>query len=58
MDIERPEWLDDWLRWPDLDAVSAGHLFFIPPDYLQRHTPRALQGARQMCQYLDQARNH
>jgi iron complex transport system substrate-binding protein len=58
MDIERPEWLDDWLRWPDLDAVSAGNLFFIPPDYLQRHTPRALEGARQMCQYLDQARSH
>ncbi|MCI5105516.1 MAG: cobalamin-binding protein [Pseudomonadales bacterium] len=58
MDIERPEWLDDWLRWPNLDAVSAGNLFFIPPDYLQRHTPRALEGARQMCQFLDQARSH
>lgn len=57
MDIERPEWLDDWKRWPDLTAVKAGNLFFIPPDYLQRHTPRALLGARAMCEHLDSARH-
>ena len=56
MDIERPEWLDDWLRWPSLDAVSQGNLFFVPPELLQRHTPRALQGAEMMCQQIDSAR--
>lgn len=58
MDQERPEWLDDWLQWPSLTAVAAGNLFFIPPDLLQRHTPRALQGAIQMCTYLDSVRSH
>ncbi|MBT8146082.1 MAG: cobalamin-binding protein, partial [Gammaproteobacteria bacterium] len=31
MDIARPEWLDSWENWPQLEAVSAGHLYFIPP---------------------------
>lgn len=57
MDVERPEWLDEWQSWPDLAATRAGNLFFIPPDLLQRHTLRAIQGAQQMCRYLDQARS-
>lgn len=56
MDVARPEWLDDWQRWPALDAVSRRQLYFIPPDLLQRHTPRALDGAEQMCEQLEAAR--
>ncbi len=57
MDIERPEWLDDWKRWPSLRAVAADKLFFVPPELLQRHTPRALDGAAQMCAHIDSARS-
>ena len=53
---ERPKWLDDWKRWPDLTAVTEGNLFFIIPELLQRHTPRALIGATQMCTYIERAR--
>ncbi|MEX0617388.1 MAG: cobalamin-binding protein [Pseudohongiellaceae bacterium] len=56
MDIHRPEWLDEWQRWPALEAVSLQQLHFIPPELVQRHTPRALQGARSMCEQIDQAR--
>ena len=56
MDIERPEWLDDWLRWPSINAVANNNLFFVPPELVQRHTPRALLGAAQICSQLDQAR--
>lgn len=56
MDIERPEWLDEWLRWPNLTAVSNASLFFVAPDLLQRHTPRALIGAEKMCEQIDLAR--
>lgn len=56
MDIERPEWLDEWLRWPNLAAVSSGSLFFVAPELLQRHTPRALLGAEKVCAQIDQAR--
>lgn len=56
MDIERPEWLDEWLNWEQLSAVSTSSLFFVPPELLQRHTPRALIGAERLCEQLDQAR--
>ena len=56
MDIQRPEWLDNWKRWPSLTATKLDNLHFIPPELLQRHTPRALQGAELMCRYIDQAR--
>jgi iron complex transport system substrate-binding protein len=56
MDEARPDWLDDWRRWPQLAAVKNGHLFFVPPDLLQRHTPRILDGAAQLCAALDVVR--
>jgi iron complex transport system substrate-binding protein len=56
MDEQRPEWLDDWRRWPQLDAVTRGNLFFIPPDLIQRHSPRLLDGAAMLCEQLETAR--
>lgn len=57
MDDARPEWLDDWRRWPTLTAVARNNLFFIPPDLIQRHTPRLLDGAEQLCRHLETARS-
>jgi len=56
MDEARPEWLDEWRRWPKMKAVKAGHLYFVPPDILQRHSPRILDGAEQFCLLVDRAR--
>ncbi|HNS91997.1 cobalamin-binding protein [Thauera sp.] len=53
----RPEWLDEWKRWPALAATAADNLFFVPPDLLQRHTPRILDGAQQLCTHLETARS-
>lgn len=53
----RPEWLDDWRDWSAIDAVHNEQLYFIPPELLQRHTPRIIQGAEQMCEFLAQARD-
>ena len=52
----RPEWLDDWRHWTQLTAVARDNLYFIPPDRIQRHTPRLLDGAEQMCKQLEAAR--
>jgi iron complex transport system substrate-binding protein len=52
----RPAWLDEWLRWPQLGAVSNEHLYFVPPDLIQRHTVRLLDGAQLICQQLEQVR--
>lgn len=56
MAAARPEWLDAWRAWPALRAVRTGQLHFVPPDLLQRPTPRLLTGARQLCAQLDEAR--
>ncbi|KAI5914775.1 cobalamin-binding protein [Thauera sp. 2A1] len=52
----RPEWLDQWKRWPTLAANAGGNLFFIPPDLIQRHTPRLLDGAERLCGQLEEVR--
>lgn len=56
MGESRPEWLDDWRKWTKLPAVARGNLFFIPPDLIQRHTPRILDGAERLCGQLEEAR--
>ena len=52
----RPEWLDAWRRWRQLTAVARGNLFVVPPDLIQRHTPRILDGAELLCNHLEEAR--
>jgi iron complex transport system substrate-binding protein len=52
MGEERPEWLDEWKRWSQLQAVANNQLFVIDPNIIQRATPRLLLGAEQMCRFL------
>lgn len=56
MGDSRPEWLDDWRRWTTLNAVAGDNLYFIHPDLIQRHTPRILDGAEQLCVHLETVR--
>lgn len=56
MDEARPEWLDEWRRWPAMTAVKRGNLFFVPPDIIQRPTPRLVEGAARLCEHLEVAR--
>lgn len=56
MDESRPEWLDDWRRWSTLVAVARDNLYFVPPELIQRHTPRILDGAEMLCGQLEAAR--
>lgn len=53
---DSPAWLLDWLQWPQLSAVTNQHLYAIPPDFVQRHSLRALQGVHAMCEHIDKAR--
>jgi len=52
----RPAWLDDWKAFPGLSAVRLGQLHAIRPDLLQRHTPRLLDGAEELCRILEEVR--
>ena len=57
MEINDPHWLDVWRKWPQIRATKSGNLYAVPPDLLQRHTPRILDGAQQMCEALEAARS-
>lgn len=52
----RLEWLDDWRQWKTLAAVKRDNLYLIPPDLLQRPTPRLVEGAERLCAHLETAR--
>ena len=39
-----------------LDEVARGNLYFVPPDIMQRHTPRLLDGAERLCTHLEAVR--
>lgn len=56
MGDERPDWLDDWRRWKQITAATRDNLFFIPPDIIQRHTPRLLEGSERLCVQLETVR--
>jgi iron complex transport system substrate-binding protein len=45
-----------WARWRGIEAVRTGNVIKVPPDEVTRATPRALAGARILCEQLDQAR--
>jgi iron complex transport system substrate-binding protein len=57
MGYERPEWLNEWRRWPQLAAVKSNSIYVIHPDLINRHSPRILQGAAQMCEQLQAVRS-
>lgn len=45
-----------WRRFPQLRAAKNRHIFYVDPDLLHRQGPRIVQGARALCQQLDEAR--
>jgi iron complex transport system substrate-binding protein len=52
----RPDWLDEWRRWPALPAVAAGNLFVVDGNLLHRPGPRFIDGVDELCRTLDTAR--
>jgi iron complex transport system substrate-binding protein len=48
--------LGRWRSFPGLAAVKNEHLYTIPPDLIQRHTPRVLEGAERLCTFLEGVR--
>jgi iron complex transport system substrate-binding protein len=51
-----PAWLDDWKAFPALAAARQGNLYAVRPELLQRHTPRLLDGAEELCRILEDVR--
>lgn len=53
-DLDR--WRSQWLRWSGITAVANRHLYLVPPDLMQRQSPRLLEGVEYLCNYLQNAR--
>jgi iron complex transport system substrate-binding protein len=51
-----PSWLDDWKAFPALAAARQRNLYAVRPELLQRHTPRLLDGAEELCGILEDVR--
>ena len=49
--------IEDWGRFRSLRAVRHHHIFSVDPSLVGRMTPRILDGVRQVCGLLDQARD-
>ena len=49
-------WEQAWRAWPQLRAVADGHLYTVPAEMMERHTPRALTAARELCEHIERAR--
>jgi iron complex transport system substrate-binding protein len=54
---KRPAWLEAWRDYGGVSAVARGHMYTIPSELLQRHTPRLLDGAERLCQILEEVRH-
>ena len=54
-DAQRAE-LEEWRRWPGIEAVARDNLYTVDGDLVVRASPRMLAGAAQLCEALDRAR--
>jgi iron complex transport system substrate-binding protein len=52
----RPDWLEQWRRWPAVPAVAQGNLLVVDGNLLHRPGPRFIDGVEQLCAALDSAR--
>ncbi len=52
----RSTWLAEWNKWTAIPAVKNHYVYGINADLIVRHTPRILQGASEMCEYINRAR--
>lgn len=50
------DWLASWQSYPSVTAVARANLYLVSPSLLQRPTFRMLEGARELCGILEQAR--
>ncbi|MFK5984207.1 MAG: cobalamin-binding protein [Pseudomonadota bacterium] len=50
------QWLKRWENWTMIPAVRNNHLYSTNPDLLVRHSPRLVQGTKNVCLLIDKVR--
>jgi len=58
MTKDRKDWLLEWEKWGNINAVKYKQVYAINADLLVRQTPRILQGTRKMCSLLNLTRKN
>ena len=53
---QSPTWGKEWQQWPAIDAVAHDQVKQINPDIINRPTRRFLEGTREICELIDDAR--
>lgn len=48
--------IDYWSRYPSMTAARLNNMFLVDSDLVNRQTPRLVEGARLICEYLERAR--
>lgn len=55
-DATQGDWRKRWQAWPSIWAVKEQKMFSVNPDLIERAGPRILDGASQVCEYLQKTR--
>ena len=55
-DAGNEEWTKRWAKWSIIPAVKNHFLFTLPPDLIERASPRILLGTMQLCELLQKVR--
>ena len=50
------DWRSKWINWKSIDAVRYNQMYLVDQDIYTRSSPRAIQGAEDLCALLDKAR--
>lgn len=50
------DWRNNWIAWQSIDAVKHNQMYMVDQDIYIRSSPRAIQGAADLCVLLDKAR--
>lgn len=49
-------WYQNWLKWPQIDAVKNKQIYLINTNHFQRPTARLIQHLPELCQRIQKAR--
>ncbi len=52
------DWHAKWAHWTSIAAIRNNQMYLVDQDIYTRSSPRAIQGAEDLCRILDQARSH
>jgi len=52
------EFAAQWRRYEGFTKLRNVKALYVDPDWIQRQTPRVLQGAQTVCEHLDRIRRH